>query len=328
MNNRDIVKFAMIKNMPGILDESARLHVGVKTGDAGVINEALQAAYDPSAGQQALQAGEPVQQPSLAFDNQAVVSALSTAVKSAMVSSICPYFDKQEADKTFLYDTVQKFVVHTDKVLEIVATRIVENKAETDAKIAENKAEADAKIAEADAKIAENKAEVDAKIAENKAEAAANFAELKDVVDVVVAKLAAVAQGASAASSAPAAPAASAAPAAGVARVASAAKVAVRKYQRYTAAAKQKVLQWLLKHSSDPYTTPEQLELLRQQTGIDTTKRMSTLLFQIRSKEMEKDKNGKWRKRVMPKPVSVLGNKRDVHRNKRAWIQKHIKDWM
>ena len=70
MNNRDIVKFAMIKNMPGILDESARLHVGVKTGDAGVMGELLQAACDPSAGQQALQAGEAVQQPCLAEERR------------------------------------------------------------------------------------------------------------------------------------------------------------------------------------------------------------------------------------------------------------------
>ena len=58
MNNRDIVKFAIVKHMPGILDESARCTVGVKTGDAGVMGELLQAACDPSAGQQALQAGE------------------------------------------------------------------------------------------------------------------------------------------------------------------------------------------------------------------------------------------------------------------------------
>jgi hypothetical protein len=60
----------MIKNMPGILDESARLHVGVKTGDAGVMGELLQAACDPSAGQQALQAGEAVQQPCLAEERR------------------------------------------------------------------------------------------------------------------------------------------------------------------------------------------------------------------------------------------------------------------
>ena len=45
----------MIKNMPGILDESARLHVGVKTGDAGVMGELMQAACDPSAGHRAVE---------------------------------------------------------------------------------------------------------------------------------------------------------------------------------------------------------------------------------------------------------------------------------
>jgi hypothetical protein len=78
-----------------------------------------------------------------------------------------------------------------------------------------------------------------------------------------------------------------------------------RTNQRYTAESKKMTLQWLLQNSSDPYTTHEELELLRQETGIDTTKRMSTLVTQISSKEMEKDKQGKRCKHVMPKPASV-----------------------
>ena len=70
MNTDDIYQLFINFNVPGVRKEVARLAQGVNTGDAGVMNELLQAACDPSAGQRALQAGEAVQQPCLAEERR------------------------------------------------------------------------------------------------------------------------------------------------------------------------------------------------------------------------------------------------------------------
>ena len=88
----------------------------------------------------------------------------------------------------------------------------------------------------------------------------------------------------------------------------------------YTAESKKKTLQWLLNHSSNQYPRREDIEILRQETGIDTFQRMTSLLSSMRIK-MAKDKNGKWCKRMMSEPASVSGNKR-------AWTQQNIIDMM
>ena len=59
-SSTDLVKFFIDIKMPGVCAEAARLTVGVNQGDASVIAQAVQAAVAPSAGQQALQAGEGV----------------------------------------------------------------------------------------------------------------------------------------------------------------------------------------------------------------------------------------------------------------------------
>jgi hypothetical protein len=58
-NETDLYQLFIKIKMPGFREEVARLALGVNLGDAGVIGEALQARVDPSAGQRALQAGEP-----------------------------------------------------------------------------------------------------------------------------------------------------------------------------------------------------------------------------------------------------------------------------
>ncbi len=141
--------------------------------------------------------------------------------------------------------------------------------------------------------IDDNKAETDAMIAENKADTDAKIA-------VIMSALTRVATG-SAPDTTP--------------------DVPKRTNQRYSAALKQKTLQWLLEHLSDPYPNGHEIEFLQKATGIDTIKRMSLLVTQIRTKEMVKDKNCKWCKHVKPKHASVLGNKR-------AWTQKNINDMM
>jgi hypothetical protein len=221
---------------------------------------------------------------------------------------------KQDTRNTVLYDTMgtlvvaikenhdvtqQNFHIMDEKLADANAI-MAENKAETDAQIADNKAETDAKMAEivasADAKIADNKAETDAIMEENKAETDAKIAEIMNA-------LSKVATG-SATGCVPDAPA----------------KLPMRKNQRYTAESKRITLQWLMKNTSNPYADRDEMEFLQQKTGVDTFQRMRTLITQIRTKEMVKDKNGKWCKRTTTKP-SVLGKKR-------AWTQKNINDMM
>ena len=210
---------------------------------------------------------------------------------------------KQDTRNTVLYDTMGTLVVAIKENHDVVQQnfQIIQEKladtdakmAETDAIMADNKAETDAKMAdnktETDAKMADNKAETDAKMAENKAETDAKIAEIMNALSKV------------ATGSAPA-------------------NLAMRKNQRYTAESKKITLQWLVKHISNPYPDRDEMECLQNKTGVDTIKRMTSLVTQIRTKEMVKDKNGKWCKRVMPKHASVLGNTR--------WTQKSISDCM
>jgi hypothetical protein len=60
MDSEDLYQLCIKADVPGFCQEVGRLALGVNTGDAGVINEALQARYDPSAGQRALQDASPV----------------------------------------------------------------------------------------------------------------------------------------------------------------------------------------------------------------------------------------------------------------------------
>lgn len=305
MNTDDIYQLFLKFNVPGVRKDAGRLWKGVNMGDAGVINEALQAAYDPSAGQAALQAGEAVQQPCLAFDEQALVSAMNVVLQNnnaVMATSISNTITS--AMTVVMQTTTAAFGATMNAVLQsnnagmtavlqnnnAVMTALVDKMddrlkdvgASAAAKLAENKAETDAKMAETDAKLAENKADTDAKMA------------------VIMQSLNKVAKGC-----APVAPLLQ----------------PVRKYTKYTAESKRKTLKWLLEHSKNPYPTPLEIEILRQETGIDTYKRMSTLIVNIRTKELVRGENGQWRKRVEPNHASELGNKR-------AWTQQNISDLM
>ena len=316
MNTDDIYQLFINFNVPGVRQDAGRLWKGVNTGDAGVINEALQAAYDPSAGQAALQAGEAVQQPCVAFDQQALVSAMNVVLQNnnaVMATSISNTITS--AMTVVMQTTTAAFGATMNAVLQsnnagmtavlqnnnagmtaalqnnnAVMTALVDKMddrlkdvgASAAAKLAENKAETDAKMAETDAKLAENKADTDAKMA------------------VIMQSLNKVAKGC-----APVAPLLQ----------------PVRKYTKYTAESKTKTLKWLLEHSKNPYPTPLEIEILRQETGIDTYKRMSTLVVRMRTNEMVRGENGQWRKRVEPNHASELGNKR-------AWTQQNISDLM
>ena len=283
MNTDDLYNLFVDMDMPGVRKEVVRLAKGVNKGDAGVMNELLQAAYDPSAGQQALQAGEQVQQPCLAFDQQALVSAIATSVGSAMVSSMSTYLVKQDAREAAMSTYLVKQDAKETAFHDSLNTLVVAIKENHDV-VQQNLHIMDEKLADADAMNAENKADTDAKMAE------------------IMNALSKVATG-----SAPDDPA----------------NLPMRKNQRYTAESKRITLQWLLKHISNPYPNRDEMECLQNKTGVDTIKRMTSLVNQIRIKEMVKDKknkNGKWCRRTTTKPL-VLGNKH-------SWSLKSISDCM
>jgi hypothetical protein len=305
MDNNDIYQLFINFNVPGVRKEVARLAQGVNTGNAGVMNELLQAAYDPSAGQQAMQAGEQVQQPCLAND------------QSQLMGMFCKFFDKLEA-RDVKQDT---YLVKQDAREAAMSTYLVKQDAKETAfhdslntlvvairenhdVVQQNFHIMDEKLAETDAIMADNKAEIDAMIAENKADTDAKIAVIMSVLTRVATGCAPDTTPDTDAKTPDTTP-----------------DVPKRTNQRYSAVQKQKTLQWLLEHISDPYPNGQEIELLRKATGIDTPKRMSTLVTQIRTKEMVKDKNGKWSTRVKPKHASVLGKKR-------AWTQKNINDMM
>jgi hypothetical protein len=58
MSNEDIYQLFIEHNVKGVRREAGRCFLGVNMGDAGVMNEVVQARFNPSAGQRALQAGE------------------------------------------------------------------------------------------------------------------------------------------------------------------------------------------------------------------------------------------------------------------------------
>ena len=60
LNTNDLLRFFVDINMPGFRKDMVRVYQGIQQGDVGVIAQAVQAAVAPSAGQQALQAGEGV----------------------------------------------------------------------------------------------------------------------------------------------------------------------------------------------------------------------------------------------------------------------------
>ena len=286
----------MIKNMPGILDESARLHVGVKTGDAGVMNELLQAAYDPSAGQQALQAGEPVQQQCLAFDQQALVSAVTTAISSSISNTMTTAMTVILETNTAAFGaTLNSALENNNAVMTALVTKMEDRVDSVDAKL-------DELMADADAKMADNKADTDAKMADNKADTDAKMAEIMSALTRVgtVSATGCV----RARVDVPDAPA----------------KLPMRKYQKYTAESKKITLQWLMKNISYPYADSDELEILQKKTDVDTIERMRQLIHHTRIKEMVQDKHGKWCRRTTTKP-SVVGNKH-------SWTQKSISDCM
>jgi hypothetical protein len=84
MDTDDIYQLFLNFSVPGVRKEAARLAKGVNMGDAGVMGEILQAAYDPSAGQRAMQAGEAMHQPILALRHHDYVAEMNAMINASM----------------------------------------------------------------------------------------------------------------------------------------------------------------------------------------------------------------------------------------------------
>ena len=340
MDTNDIYKLFLNFNVPGVREEAGRLAKGVNMGDAGVMGELLQAAHDPSAGQRAMQAGEAVQQPSLAFEQQNLVSMMTSALS-----------EMKEVIKT--NNTVISTVVNNNNNFMIALVNKMED--QTDAKISAYKADAEAKMAafkaDAEAKRAQDKADAEAKRAQDKAEImralqkdAAGAARVGPVPPYLN-RIAEPAPGAPRlgpmpryrdhiAVPAPGAPSIGpvppyrdhiAEPAPGAASV-----VPIKlkqKRKRHTAMAREKALEWIQKHSGHPYPTREEYEILCQETGVETKKRMKGLITTIRQSIWKKKKpeptpqktiNECWARKKGPAPQIPTGPEGAVERHSKT----------
>ena len=158
MNTDDIYQLFLNFNVPGVRKEAARLAKGVNMGDAGVMGELLQAAFDPSAGQQALQAGEAVQQPSLTADHLlAAIQTNNTSLTSAFGTAVGTAIKTNNAEMISAFGSVMK--TNNTEIISAINAKMAESEADADAKMAQYKADADAKMAE-------YKADTDAKMTE------------------------------------------------------------------------------------------------------------------------------------------------------------------
>ena len=295
MNTDDIYQLFLKCNVPGVRKDAGRLWKGVNTGDAGVMGELLQAAYDPSAGQQALQAGEAAQQPGIAFGQQAMLCVMTT-----MTTSISTMMQNNNATMTTAISTMMQ---NNNAVMTALITKIEDRvasaEASTDAKIAEHQAATDAKMAEMMRVLKRVRTGAAIVAADSSPDSAEDAIVAPDSApDPAQDAMGAPDSAPDSAAEKPAQPESSFLARGNIRAPAFAPALRLRKptrgYIRYTAEAKKKTLQWLLEHSSHPFPTCDDVEFLRQATGIDTTKRMRSLICVIRTKQME-DQDGTWR---------------------------------
>ena len=248
--NTEVHEFLSMMNMPGILSESSRVVIAVHTGDAGIVDEVVQAAHNPTAGQIGLQAGEPV----------SALALPATEFMGFMVD-MRSYMQSQAAlgqSQALINGTV------STKMNEVVSTQVEMKAAQAEMKA--DVAQVQTRLQELDKAVAANAAAV--------ASAAA----------------AATAPGAATAPAVPAAVAPVGIPVAAAASVDAAEKTApaYRINQKYADTAKQIVYAWLALHINHPYPNAYELAELCQQCDIADVKRMSILVGNTRNQRLVK----------------------------------------
>jgi hypothetical protein len=133
---------------------------------------------------------EDVQQPFLPFDQQALMSVMTTSISNTMTSAMTLVLQTNTAAfSATMNGVLQNHNAVMTALITKIECRVDDVEADADAKMAENKADADAKMAEykadVDAKMAEYKAFTDATMAQTPDRAAGGVAAIEAVGQVV-----------------------------------------------------------------------------------------------------------------------------------------------
>jgi hypothetical protein len=286
LNTNDLLRFFVDINMPGFRKDMVRVYQGIQQGDVGVIAQAVQAAVAPSAGQQALQAGEAVPSLGVPSVDMGFVTDLRTYMESQAVFStdMRNHWESQAVVNGAVGGMALK-VIDVVKMQETQATTMAQVQA---AQARQETAQAQVQAAQARQETAQARQEAaqarqEAAQARQEADMAQMQVEMQALKRARLNPVVAVSDAPPSVGVA-AAPAARAAPAAPVVPVV--AVVMERKTQKIPQEAKVIAYQWLVTHIKHPYPTHaefEQLEL-RVECSIDTTLRMQNLMVATRHK--------------------------------------------
>lgn len=146
VDTRDLYEFFVAIDMPGVRKEAARVVVGVHTASADVAADFMQAAFNPSAGQQALQAGEAAVPPGQAFmENANMMGAINdmTGMMRDLIQS-----------QTTVNGTMGNFVLKLDHVITAQTALEAEQAAQKAAQAAQMMAQKAAEKAQAQLQLA------------------------------------------------------------------------------------------------------------------------------------------------------------------------------
>ena len=245
----DLQKFFIDINMPGVRAETSRLAIGVNQGDAGVIAQAVQAAVAPSAGQQALQAGEGV--PSLGVPG----------IDMGFMTTLRTYMESQAT----VNGAVGGMAL---KVMDVVKTQ--EAQATTMSQVQAAQAQVQAAQARQETEQARQEtaqARMQAVQARQEADLAQMQVEMQTLRTARVAASALPAPVAIVATAVPVVP-----------------LVSMQKNKKIPPETKVLVYQWLIGHIKHPYPNHTELEELRVQCDIESTVRMQNLVVATRHK--------------------------------------------
>ena len=249
LNTHDLLRFFVDINMPGFRKDVVRVYQGIQQGDASVIAQAVQAAVAPSAGQQALQAGEGV--PSLGVPG----------IDMGFMTTLRTYMESQAT----VNGAVGGMAL---KVMDVVKTQ--EAQATTMSQVQAAQAQVQAAQARQETEQARQET-AQARMQAVQARQEADLAQMQ--VEMQALRTARVA---ASALPAPVAIVATAVPVVPL--------VCVQKNKKIPPETKVLVYQWLIGHIKHPYPNHTELEELRVQCDIESTVRMQNLVVATRHK--------------------------------------------
>lgn len=259
----DLQKFFIDINMPGVRAETARLAIGVNQGDASVIAQAVQAAVAPSAGQQALQAGEAGESVVSSMPVADVVGVM-TRMETLLATQGQQHLNFMES-QAVVNGAVGGVCLKMIEVQTLQATQ-----ATTMAQVQAAQARLETEQARQETEQARQEtaqARMQAVQARQEADLAQMQVEMQTLRTARVAASALPAPVAIVATAVPVVP-----------------LVSVRKNKKIPPETKVLVYQWLIGHIKHPYPNHTELEELRVQCDIESTVRMQNLVVATRHK--------------------------------------------